>query len=122
MRILVNENVAGVVVRELRTRGHDVLSAKESMRGEKDRVLLARAHAECRLVLTCDKDFGELAVRSGLPAGSGVILLRLSGSTPETDNAHAIAAVTSRDDWSGHFAVVTDDRVRLRPLPATTKR
>jgi predicted nuclease of predicted toxin-antitoxin system len=122
MRILANENVAGVVVREFRARGHDVLSVKESMRGEKDLVVLARAHADCRLLLTCDKDFGELAVRFGLPAGSGVILLRLSGSNPETDNARAISAVTSRDDWSGHFAVVTDDRVRLRPLPVRVQR
>jgi hypothetical protein len=28
-----------------------------------------------------------------------------------------VATLTSRDDWAGHFAVVTDDRVRLRPLP-----
>ena len=67
--------------------------------------------------MTFDKDFGELAVRMGLPASSGVVLLRLKGDNPETDNARALAALTSRDDWAGHFAVVTDDRVRLRALP-----
>ena|SRR5205814_10354154 len=47
----------------------------------------------------------------------GVVLFRLHGSGPDADNARAIAALTSRDDWAEHFAVVTDDRVRLRPLP-----
>ena len=44
------------------------------------------------------------------------MLLRLSGSDPATDNSTAVTALTSRDDWSGHFGVVTDDRIRLRPL------
>jgi predicted nuclease of predicted toxin-antitoxin system len=71
MRILANENMAGSVVLALRDRGHDVLAAKESMRGEEDATILARAQAESRLVVTQDKDFGELAFRSGLPAQCG---------------------------------------------------
>ena len=67
--------------------------------------------------MTFDKDFGELAARSRVPASGGVVLFRLHGSNPEVDNARAVAALTSRDDWAGHFAVVTDDRVRLRRLP-----
>lgn len=92
-------------------------SVKEMMRGASDREVLARAQAEERLVVTFDKDFGELAFRSRLPATSGVILFRLSGPSPEVDNARALAALESGLDWSGNFAVVTDDRIRLRPLP-----
>src|SRR5439155_11165576 len=99
MRILANENVPGPVVTALRTAGHDVLWVKESMTGAKDRDVLARAHSEARLVVTFDKDFGELAVRHRLPAASGVVLFRLRG--------RAVAALTSRDDWAGHFAVVS---------------
>ena len=117
MRILANENIPGPGVAALRDAGHDVLWAKESMAGAKDRDLLARAKSGGRLVVTLDKDFGELAVRSGTPATSGVVLFRLRGSNPAVDNARAVAALASRDDWAGHFAVVTDDRVRLRPLP-----
>jgi predicted nuclease of predicted toxin-antitoxin system len=82
MRFLVNENVTATVIQELRQRGHDVLSAKESMRAEQDDVILARAQAEQRIVVTHDKDFGELAFRSQLPSSCGVILCRLAGSTP----------------------------------------
>ena len=116
MRLLANENVSGTVVRELRRRGHDVLSVKESMRGGSDEAVLARAQAEGRLLLTHDKDFGELAFRRGLPATCGVIVLRLAGTDPDTDNRRAVEAVESRSDWPGHFSVVTDDRVRMRPL------
>jgi predicted nuclease of predicted toxin-antitoxin system len=71
MRWIVNENVAGMVIRSLRDRGHDVLSVKETMRGAGDPEILARAQAEERIVVTHDKDFGELAFRYGLPARSG---------------------------------------------------
>lgn len=117
MRILANENVPGPVITALRARGNDVAAIKETMPGAPDRAVLERARAEARLVITFDKDFGELAVRFGLAAPAGVILLRLSGTSPDVDNSGAVAALTSRNDWDGHFAVVTDDRIRLRRLP-----
>lgn len=90
------------------------------MRGASDRDILARAQEEDRLVVTFDKDFGELAYRFGLPSTSGVILFRLSGSNPQLDNARAFAALESGIDWTGNFSVVTDDRIRVRPLPPGT--
>jgi predicted nuclease of predicted toxin-antitoxin system len=117
VRILANENFPGPVIRELRRRGHDVASVKETMRGADDREVLARAQQEERLVITFDKDFGELACRFGLPAASGVVLFRLSGSSPDVDNARALAALEIGIDWIGSFAVVTDERIRVRPLP-----
>ena len=117
MRIVANENVSSTVIRELRQRGHDVLSVKESMRGSSDEHVLAMAQRERRLILTHDKDFGELAIRLGLPADGGVILLRLTGADRERDNRRAVEAIQGRTDWPGHFAAVTDDQVRMRPLP-----
>ncbi|MCL6505399.1 MAG: DUF5615 family PIN-like protein [Bryobacteraceae bacterium] len=120
MRILANENVSATVIQVLRDHGHDVLSVKESLRGEKDTAILARAQAEQRLVVTHDKDFGELAFRMGLPAECGVILLRLSGDNPDADNRRTLQAIEGRSDWAGHFSVVSDDRIRMRPLPGAS--
>jgi predicted nuclease of predicted toxin-antitoxin system len=116
MQILAHENVTATVIRELRQRGHDVLSVKESMRAESDHAILARAQAEKRLVVTHDKDFGELAFRFGLPAPCGVVLFRLSGADPASDNQRILDVLESRRDWPGQFSVVTDDRIRMRPL------
>lgn len=120
MRILANENVTRTMIEGLRAKGHDVLSVKESLRGEEDDAILARAQAEKRIALTHDKDFGELAFRIGLPADCGVILLRLGGSDPDTDNRRALEAIESRTDWGGHFSVISEDRIRMRPLRIRT--
>jgi predicted nuclease of predicted toxin-antitoxin system len=121
MRILANENFPGPVVHALRQRGEDVAWVKEDQPGAADDDVLARAQAERRLLVTLDKDFGELACRFGLPADCGVILFRLNGASPEEDNARALAALASRLDWAGHLAVVQDDRIRLRPLPQAAR-
>ena len=116
MKVIANENVAGAVVQELRRRGHDVLSVKESMRGADDRSVLLRAEAERRLIITHDKDFGELAFRHRHRASCGIILFRLSGVPPSSDHHRMLEVIDSRSDWTGRFSVVTDDRIRMRPL------
>lgn len=122
MRVIVHENITGTVIRELRQRGHDVLSVKESMRGVDDTSILQRAEVEQRLVVTQDKDFGESAFRHRLPVSSGIILFRISGVDPSADNQRILDVIDSRSDWMEHFSVVTDDRIRMRPLPSGETR
>jgi predicted nuclease of predicted toxin-antitoxin system len=88
------------------------------MRSATDDAILARAQTEQRIVVTHDKDFGELAFRARLASSSGVILFRLSGADPDADNRRMLEALASRTDWAGHFSVVTDNRIRMRPLPS----
>lgn len=116
MRFLLNENIPGTVIHVLRDRGHDVLSAKETMAGNPDKLILERAQKENRLLVTQDKHFGELAFRVGLPSECGVILFRLEGSNPEEDNRRILDTIESRMDWSGNFSVVTEKHIRIRPL------
>ena len=75
MRIIANENVSATVIGELRRRGHDVVSVKESMRSAPDHTVLKRASEEARLVITHDKDFGVLAFRWGTAGrvGCGIV-------------------------------------------------
>jgi predicted nuclease of predicted toxin-antitoxin system len=117
MRIIANENIMATVVSELRSRGHDVLWVKESLPKAEDDVILATAQAEQPVVLTHDKDFGELAFRCALPAECGVLLIRLSGTSRQADIDQVLKVIDSRDDWSGHFNVVSRGRLRMRPLP-----
>ena len=117
MWIIANENVAATVITGLRNRGHDVCWVKELMPRAEDEAILKHAQAEHRLVLTHDKDFGELAFRFGLPAACGVLLIRPSGSGRQADIDQVLNMINSRDDWTGHFSVVSGGRLRMRPLP-----
>jgi predicted nuclease of predicted toxin-antitoxin system len=117
MRLLANENFPATAVQALRSRGHDVAWVRTDAPGSPDEQVLARATAESRILITFDKDFGELAFRAGLPAHCGVILFRIRVSSPESVAARSVAIMESRTDWSGHFAVVEETRLRLTPLP-----
>lgn len=118
MRLLVNENFPAEAVETLRARGHDVAWVRADAPGSTDRQVLGRAVAEGRLLITFDKDFGELAFRAGLPATCGVVLFRIRLASPSQVAQRAAAVLEGRDDWAGHFAVVLDDRVRMTLLPS----
>ena len=60
MRFFADESCDFSVVRALRAAGHDVAAATESARGAADSVIIDRARDEARLLLTEDRDFGQL--------------------------------------------------------------
>lgn len=122
MRILADENISRSVATLLREAGHDVAAVGESMRGATDIEVLTQTQTEGRLLLTYDKDFGELAFRVSLPASSGLVLLRLSQAAPAAEAVVVCAVLESRADWSGHYAVVEMDKIRMRPLQPLTAR
>jgi hypothetical protein len=73
--------------------------------------------SESRILLTFDKDFGELAWRAGLPVTCGVILFRLPVPLPAEVGRTIAEIISGRDDWAGHFAVIEPGRIRMRLLP-----
>lgn len=117
MRLLANENFPKEAVEALQQHGHDVVWVRTHCPGISDREVLSLAQSENRILLTFDKDFGELAFRAGFPATSGVILFRILPRSPGSVARVAVAALNDRLDWDGHFSVVTEDRIRMTPLP-----
>src|SRR2546426_7122159 len=117
MRLLADENFPRKAVEILRHEGHDVVWIRTELPGSSDEHVLRFAQMEGRLILTFDKDFGELAFRFGLPAECGIILFRVVPSSPDRIATIAAAALKSVTDFRGHFAVVEENRIRLTPLP-----
>jgi predicted nuclease of predicted toxin-antitoxin system len=116
MRFLANENFPGAAVRAFEEAGHDIVWVRIAAPGISDPDVLAWAAREERILLTFDKDFGELARTAALPATCGVVLLRLPMPRPSDVGRRLVDLVTSRDDWAGHFSVIEPGRVRMRPL------
>jgi predicted nuclease of predicted toxin-antitoxin system len=114
MNLLADECVPAEVVARLRADGHAVEAAGDAAPGASDDDVLARAAASERLLVTADKDFGELVYRLGR-AHAGVVLLRLAGMPP--DERAEVVSVVFRDraaDLPGNFTVVMPDTVRVR--------
>ncbi|MBA4379543.1 MAG: hypothetical protein C0393_02455 [Anaerolinea sp.] len=117
MRLLADENFPGEAVHALRDDGHDVAWVRTDAPGSSDIEILARAQKENRIMITFDKDFGELAFRARLPAASGIILFRVAAPSASHVARLAVAALSSRSDWAGRFSVIEDQRIRMTPLP-----
>lgn len=77
MRLFADENVPLKAVQLLRKKGHDVLSICETAPQTADEDILQLAEKDGRILITFDKDFGELAYNSPLPLSCGIILFRI---------------------------------------------
>lgn len=117
MRFLADENFPGDAVLALRHNGYDVTWVRSDAPGSHDEEVLRRAQSENRILLTFDKDFGELVFRLGLQATSGVILFRISTPSSSHIAQVAVSVIKSRTDWAGHFTTVEDHRIRMILLP-----
>jgi hypothetical protein len=116
MRFLANENFPGAAVAVLQADGHDVVWVRSAGPGATDPEVLAWAAREQRVLLTFDKEFGELARKSALPPQCGVVLLRMPMPKPGDAGKHIAGLITAREDWQDHFSVIEPGRVRMRPL------
>ena len=120
MRILAHENFPREAVEALRARGHDVFWARTDSPGAPDTQVADRAASERRILITFDKDFGELAFRRGLFPLAGIVLFRIKTPSPAQVAQVTVAVLEGRSDWAGHFSVVEEGRVRMTALPGNT--
>lgn len=113
MRFLTDENPPGRLVIALRLAGHDVAWVRTDAPGSDDIAVFGMAVAQQRILVTFDKDFGDIAARIGLPDSSGIILLRLPLERSPDIGRRIAAIIDSRADWAGRLAVIEPGRVRM---------
>lgn len=117
MRFLANENVPLASVRILQQSGHDVSSASEELPGARDADVLTRAVDEERVVLTFDRDYGELIFRRRHAAPPGVVYFRFEPETPDETAERLLSLLRgSGVQLEGQFTVVERGQVRQRPI------
>ena len=104
MDILADENIKEEPVYALRREGHDVAWIREDSPRVDDRIVLARAEAENRLLITYDKGYGNLVFEERLPASCGVVLFTFSGEPSQEERAQLITSALSADiQWQSMF-------------------
>ncbi|MBW7968671.1 DUF5615 family PIN-like protein [Bradyrhizobium sp. BR 10289] len=113
---LADECVTVSLVRELRGAGHDVLYIAEFAASVSDVEVIALASREGRILLTADKDFGELVFRRGLTV-PGLILLRIDPENRQLGRTRLLEAVDQfGEQLFGRYLVIDEVRFRSRPL------
>jgi predicted nuclease of predicted toxin-antitoxin system len=117
MKLLIDESVDRQIVERLRQDGHDVLYVAEIDPGISDDAVLINANNAGALLLTADKDFGELVFRRQ-QINSGVLLIRLAGLSLDSKAELVVAALRDHEnELSGAFSVLSPGMIRIRQKP-----
>lgn len=115
MKILADESVDRPIVERLRESDYDVEYIAEIEPGISDQDVLEIANKTKAILLTADKDFGELVYRDHYDIGAGVVLLRFAGLSPAEKADKAIDAIREfTSDDESRFLVVTKSGIRYR--------
>ena len=115
MTLLGDESVERQIVEQLRQDGHSVGYIAETEPSVGDDVVLQRANESGAVLLTEDKDFGELVFRQRL-VHHGVVLIRLYGLSADAKAGIVSAALAAHSsELVGTFTVISPGMVRIRP-------
>jgi predicted nuclease of predicted toxin-antitoxin system len=112
MKFVVDECTGSFVANWLRTQGNDAISIFDDARGADDDQVLALAFDDQRVLITSDKDFGELIFREHRPH-HGVILLRLHNQSPANHIAALERLFQQAQPLLDQYIVVTDAGIRI---------
>ncbi|MDH5681780.1 MAG: DUF5615 family PIN-like protein [Spirochaetota bacterium] len=118
MTFVADENIDKPIVEELRKDGYNVLYIQEISPGITDDEVLQLVNYEKAILITSDKDFGELAFRMKKTL-NGVILTRLTGLSL-TIKAILVKNTIEKhlDELAGSFTVISSDNIRIRKIPS----
>ena len=116
---VADESVDRQIANRIRGDGHEVVCVSEIRPGIPDEAVLALANERHALLVTADRDFGELVFRRGRVT-EGVVLVRLEGLS--NDAKASTVAVAIRRHFSrlrGSFVVIAPGQVRIRPAASS---
>jgi predicted nuclease of predicted toxin-antitoxin system len=109
-----DEGVDRLIVEQLRSDGHKVTYIAEVSPSVPDDEVLREANARGAVLVTADKDFGELVFRLG-QLSTGVLLIRLH-DLHTNDRARLVGAVVREHgaELTGAFSVLSPTKLRIR--------
>lgn len=119
MKVLLDACVWGGACGEIEAAGHDVVWAGSWEDDPGDVEVLARAQAEQRVLVTLDKDFGELVIVRGR-LHCGIVRLVNFSATQQAVACLKVLAAHGKQLVSGAIVTAEPGRLRVRPAPGDT--
>lgn len=120
MNLVADESIDRQIVDLLHEDGHCVTYIAEMEPGISDEMVLQKANKEGAMLLTADKDFGELTYRQML-VHHGVVLVRLSGLSNQTKAQLVAQALSERGaEFLNAFSVLSRGMIRVRHIAKDT--
>ena len=117
MNFVADESLDFPIIKALRKEGHSIYSILEDHQGAEDDTILKLAREKNCVLITTDKDFGELVYRLK-NMSSGIILLRLAGLSVQEKIQILIPAIQIHEkEFANAFTVITKPSIRIRKLP-----
>jgi predicted nuclease of predicted toxin-antitoxin system len=120
VKFLIDNNLSPRLAGSLNDAGHDAVHLRElGMQAATDDVVLAHTAPEGRVLISADTDFGGLLARSGATSPSVLLIRRLAGRRAADQSAiiQANLEQVAKDLDTGAIVVLSDEWVRIRPLP-----
>ncbi len=115
MNLLADEGVDRHIVERLRQDGHEVTYIAESTPGLSDIKVLERANEASAILLTADKDYGEMVFQEGHLNSGGVVLIRLAGLSANQKAEIISDGFRARGtDFANGFSVISAGKIRVR--------
>ena len=116
MRFLIDRCVGRRLADWLRDQGHDVVESRERGADPGDRILLEWAASELRILVTMDKDFGQLIFVENVPQ-CGLVRLPDVPATKRIELVERLLRVHTRELAEGAILTVRGERIRISRLP-----
>jgi len=122
MIFFADESLDRQIIIRLRQDGHVVFDVTEMDPGISDDKVLSMAKESKAILLTADRDFGDLVFHQGRLT-EGIILIRLSG-LPSTKKAEIVSTIISQHakEFQQAFSVITPGSIRIRTIDSLRLR
>ena len=116
MKLLADENQRPLVVARLRDAGFVVEYIRESSPGAKDEEILSRPDIREWVLLTYDRDFGDLIFNRGYSPPAAILYTRLDRKAPEVIATRFLNVLEAGLAWN-YITTITEDGERTKPFP-----
>lgn len=120
-RLLADENIPAKAIEALRVAGLDAFSIREHAPGITDEEVLRLAVAQSRVLVTFDRDFGELIFGHGRTPPPSVIYFRIVPSDSREVSDTVLSLLVEPESIYGSMVIVSRQGVRRRRFPKVAR-